>query len=340
MLVDLTRILCWEIQKLSWEKRTWTTQLASKKFNTTKKRLWTKVPAPTILTNMIWLVLLKWQSMWLNLTWNKWTNFSEIINILRPLDYMSSIKTYFRFTMSKRTTRSRATLRDPKEHMTELYEEQSKGEWCTSAVPCFDSDSIGEIDLSRPCRIKTGVHSIDSSVPGIASVDEAKVTLHYDVRRGRIVQDRAFEGTQWIEFVSPFDEALGFRKKSDVHKLGNEVLLGLTGYSFRTFHQDIKPPQSEVCTVFGGRKLWLFRAPESRDAEWVGRVASSLTLSDVQQLMKGRRKWFFYVIRYEISKASNLYVPVKKWRSLRLIKNEAILSRTIQRTRSAFRETA
>ena len=138
---------------------------------------------------------------------------SEIINILRPLDYMSSIKTYFRFTMSKGTTRSTATMRDPKEHMNELYEEQSKGEWCSSALPCFDS--IGEIDLSRPCRIKTGVHSIDSSVPGITSVDEAKVTLHYDERRGRIVQDRTFDGTQSIEFVSPFDEALGFRKKSD-----------------------------------------------------------------------------------------------------------------------------
>ena len=215
-------------------------------------------------------------------------NFSEIINILRPLDYMSSIKTYFRFTMSKRTTRSKATMRDPKEHMNELYEEQSKGEWCTSALPCFDS--FGEIDLSRRCRIKTGVHSIDSSVPGIASVDEAKVTQHYDERRGRIVPDRTFDGTQWIESGSAFDEAMGFRKKSDVHKLGNEVLLGLTGYSFRAFHQDIKPPQSAVCTVFGGRKMWLFRAPGSRDAEWVGRVASSLTLSDVQQLMKDRRK--------------------------------------------------
>ena len=152
---------------------------------------------------------------------------------------------------------------------------------------CFDS--FGEIDFSRPSRIKTGVHSIDSSVPGVTSV-EAKVTLHYDERRGRIVQDRTFDGTQWIEFVSPFDEALGFRKKSDVHKLGNEVRLGLTGYSFRAFHQDIKPPQSAVCTVSGGRKLWLFRAPESRDAERVGRVASSLTLSDVQQLMKDKRK--------------------------------------------------
>ena len=110
-------------------------------------------------------------------------------------------------------------MRDPKEHMKELYEEQSKGDWCTSALPCFDS--FGEIDLSRPCRIKTGVNSIDSSVPGITSFDEAKVTLHYDERRGRIVQDRTFHGTQWIEFVSPFDEALGFRKKSDEHKLGN-----------------------------------------------------------------------------------------------------------------------
>ena len=167
-------------------------------------------------------------------------NFSEIINILRPLNYMSSLKTNFRFTMSKRTTRSKATMRDPKEHMNELYEEQSKGEWCTSALPCFDS--FREIYLSRPCRMKTGVHPIDSSVPGITSVDEVKVSLHYDERRGRLFQDRTFDGTQWIEFVSPFDEALGFRKKSDVHKLGNEVLLGLTGYSFRAFHQDIKPP--------------------------------------------------------------------------------------------------
>ena len=38
------------------------------------------------------------------------------------------------------------------------------------------------------------------------------------------------------------------------------------------------------------RKLWLFREPGSRDAEWVGRVAPSLTLSDVQQLMMDRRK--------------------------------------------------
>ena len=144
---------------------------------------------------------------------------------------MSSIKTYFRITMSKRTTRSKATMRDPKEHMSELYEKQSKGEWCTSALPCFDS--FGEIDLLRPCRIKTAVPSIDSKVPEIASVDEAKVTLHYDERRGRIVQDRTFAGTQWIEFWSPFDEALGFRKKNDVHKLGNEVLPGLTGSSFR-----------------------------------------------------------------------------------------------------------
>ena len=140
---------------------------------------------------------------------------------------MSSIKRYFRFTKSKRTTRLKATMRDPKEQMNELYEEQLKGEWCTSALPCFDS--FGEIDLSRPCRIKTGVHSIDSSVPGIASVDEAKVTLYYDERRGRIVQDGTFDGTQWIEFESPFYEALGFRKKSDVHKLGNGVLLELTG---------------------------------------------------------------------------------------------------------------
>ena len=86
------------------------------------------------------------------------------MNTLRPLDYMSSKKTYFRFTMSERMTRSNSTMRDPKEHMNELYEEQSKGEWCTSALPCFDS--FGEIDLSRPCRIKTGVHSVDSSVPG------------------------------------------------------------------------------------------------------------------------------------------------------------------------------
>ena len=50
------------------------------------------------------------------------------------------------------------------------------------------------------------------------------------------------------------------------------------------------PPQSAVCTVIGGRKLWLFRAPGSRNAERVGRVACSLTLSDVQQLMKDRRK--------------------------------------------------
>ena len=237
---------------------------------------------------MILLVLLKWQWMWLNLSWNKWTNSSEIINILLPLEYTSSIKTYTKFTMSKRTTRSKATMRDPKEHMKELYEEQSKGELCTSALPCFDS--FGEIDLSRPRMIKTGVHSIDSSVPKITSVDEAKVTLHYDERRGRIAQDCTFDGSQWIEFESPFDETLGFLKKSNVQKLGNEVLLGLTGYSFRAFHQDIKPPQSAVCTVSRGRKLWLFRAPVGRDAEWVVRVASSLTLSDVQQLMKDRRK--------------------------------------------------
>ena len=148
-------------------------------------------------------------------------NFSEIINIHRPVDYMSSIKTYFRFTMPKRTTHSKATMRDPKEHMNELYEEQSK-EWCTSALPCFDY--FAETDLSRPCRIKTGVQ-IDCSVPGITSVDEAKVTLHYDERRGRIVRDHTFDGTQWIEFVSPFDEALGFWKKSDVHKLGNYVAI-------------------------------------------------------------------------------------------------------------------
>ena len=85
--------------------------------------------------------------------------------------------------------------------------------------------SVREITISRSCRIRTGVHWIDSSVPGITSVDEAKVTLHFDERRGRIVQDRTFDGTQWIELVSPFDEALGFRKKSDVHKLGNYVAI-------------------------------------------------------------------------------------------------------------------
>ena len=105
--------------------------------------------------------------------------------------------------------------------------------------------------MSTPCRIKTGVHSIDSPMPGIASVDEAKVTLHDDERRGRIVQDRTFGGTQRIEFEFPFDEALGLRKKSDVRKLGNEVLFGLTGFSFRAFHQDIKPPQSAVALCLG-----------------------------------------------------------------------------------------
>ena len=49
--------------------------------------------------------------------------------------------------------------------------------------------------------------------------------LHYGERRGRIVQDRTLDGTQWIEFVSPFDETLGFRKKSDMHKLGNYVTI-------------------------------------------------------------------------------------------------------------------
>ena len=187
-------------------------------------------------------------------------------------------------------------------------EEQPKGEWCTSALPCFDS--FAEIDLSRPCSIKTGVHSIDSCVLGITSVHEAKVTLHYDERRGRIVRDRTFDGTQWVEFVSLFDEALGFRRKSDVHELGNEVLLGLTGYSFRAFPQDFKPPHSSVCTVFGGRKLelWLFRAPGSRDAERVGRIGSSLTLSDVQRLMKDKRKgpWFLSAIQED---GESIYQP-------------------------------
>ena len=132
--------------------------------------------------------------------------------------------------------------------------------------------------MSRPCRIKTGVHSIDSSVPGIASVDEAKVTLHYYERRGRTVQDRTFDGTQWIEFVSPFDEALGFRKKSDLNKLGNEVLLGLTGYSFRAFHQDIKPPQSAVQSA----------REQRRRMGWLSSVF--LDLVRRAALMKDRRK--------------------------------------------------
>ena len=85
---------------------------------------------------------------------------------------MSSIKTYFRFTMSKRTTRSKATMRDPKENMNELYEEQSKREWCSSALPCFDS--FGEIDLSRPCRIKTGCTRLTPRCRGLPLLTKPK----------------------------------------------------------------------------------------------------------------------------------------------------------------------
>ncbi len=185
-------------------------------------------------------------------------------------------------------TRSNARKRDPKEQMRELFEESTKGGWYTSSVPV--SQNLETIDRTKPSIIKTGVHFIRLSVQEMSSMDKIKQELQYNQERGRIVSDRTFDGTQWIEFESPSSDFLNFKKHDEGIQLGGEVLRGLTGYSFRAFHQDIKPPQSAVCTVFGGRKLWIFRAPGSRDAEWLGRVASSLTLSDVQKLVKDKLK--------------------------------------------------
>ncbi len=176
-------------------------------------------------------------------------------------------------------TRSNARKRDPKEHMRELFEEWTKRGWYTSSVPV--PQNLKMIDWTKPCIIKTGVHSIRLSVQQMSSMDKVEQELQYN-------EERTFDGTQWIAFESPFSDFLNFKKHDEGIQLGGEVLLGLTGYSFRAFHQNIRPPQSAVCTV--GRKLWIFRAPGSRDAERLKRVTYSLTLSDVQKLVKDKMK--------------------------------------------------
>ncbi len=114
--------------------------------------------------------------------------------------------------------------------MRDLFEEWTKGRWYTSSVPVCQNLKV--IDRTKPCINKTGVHSIRLSVQEMSSMDQIKQELQYNEERGRIVSDRTFDGTQWIEFESPFSDFLHFKKHDEGIRLGGEVLLGLTGYSF------------------------------------------------------------------------------------------------------------
>ena len=102
----------------------------------------------------------------------------------------------------------------------------------------------------------------------------------------RIVQNRTFDETQWVKYASSLASRLTFMKDWPGEELTAEVLPGVAGHIFLSFHQDINSPQAAMCTAFDGKKLWLFRTPGSTDAESPCRTSHNM--SDIKGICKHR----------------------------------------------------
>ncbi len=100
---------------------------------------------------------------------------------------------------------------------------------------------------------------------------------------GRRFVDKSFQSTAVVEWVTPFPPGLGLNEVEwKGQTLGNEFILILIGNGYRPFHQNIQRPLDSVRTLHSGEKLWIFRAPGSRDSETLLKVCHANVLKQVR----------------------------------------------------------
>ena len=201
-------------------------------------------------------------------------------------------------------TRSKKT--DGPKVLREMFEECEAGRWEAAAIT--RANTVEEVIVGDVPQIVTqGVHQLNSEdLVKLTSRDE--IVSRYPVQpEGREFEDNVFDGTHVIEYLAPFPSGIVSSGEWPGQMLINHFLLGLTGCGYRAFHQDIKPPHDAIGTLFGGEKLWVFRAPGSRDTQRLVRAGQSTTMEEIQSKMRSKDgKRFFAGIQRE---GESLYQP-------------------------------
>ena len=194
-------------------------------------------------------------------------------------------------------TRSKKT--DGPKVLREMFEECGAGRWEAAAIARVNT--VEEVVVGDVPQIVTqGVHQLNSEdLMRLISRDE--IVSRYPVQpEGREFEDKVFSGTHVIEYLAPFPSGIVSSGEWPGQTLINHFLLGLTGSGYRAFHQHINPPHDAIGTLFGGEKLWVFRAPGSRDTERLVRAGQSTTMEEIQSKMRSKDgKRFFVGIRRE-----------------------------------------